>query len=114
MGDNIWLDDRNGVRTPMQWEDAPNAGFSTADPARLYLPVITAPGYGPAQVNVASQKLDPGSLYHTIRRMIAIRKQHPAFGQGKLEWAPGEDRSILAFFVSTPQECILAVHQPLG
>ena len=114
MGDNIWLDDRNGVRTPMQWADAPNAGFSPASPERLYLPVIASPGSDPAQINVASQQADPHSLYQTVRRMVAIRKGHPAFGGGALEWAPGEDRSILAFYIAAPQERILAVHNLSG
>ncbi len=82
MGDNIWLFDRNGVRTPMQWENTQNAGFSSAVAEKLFAPVISEPAYGPAKVNVKDQLSMPGSLFQVIRRMIAIRKQHPVFGSG--------------------------------
>ncbi|HEX9028598.1 MAG TPA: maltose alpha-D-glucosyltransferase [Anaerolineales bacterium] len=90
MGDNIQLFDRNGVRTPMQWSAAPNAGFSPARPAELYAPVIDDPVYGLERVNVASQQADPSSLFHVIRHMIAVRKQHLAFGSGDFQWVPVE------------------------
>jgi maltose alpha-D-glucosyltransferase/alpha-amylase len=98
MGDNIWLDDRNGVRTPMQWQDGLNAGFSKADPSRLYLPVIDSPSYAPTVVNVAAQIDDADSLFHTTQRMISIRRQHPAFGRGKFAWFPVESKAVIAYW----------------
>jgi maltose alpha-D-glucosyltransferase/alpha-amylase len=84
MGDNIWLDDRDGVRTPMQWSDQLNAGFSRADPEQLYCPVLDDDTYGYRHVNVAAQQADPTSLLHRLRQMIRIRKAHPALGHGDL------------------------------
>jgi maltose alpha-D-glucosyltransferase/alpha-amylase len=98
MGDNVWLDDRNGLRTPMQWQDGLNAGFSRADPARLYLPVVDSTGYGPALVNVAAQMDDPDSLFHTLQRLISIRRQHPALGRGQFTWFPIESKAVLAYW----------------
>ena len=97
MGDNIELFDRNGVRTPMQWDAGRNAGFSEADPARLYSPVIDTPPYDPAHVNVAAQTSDPGSLLHYLRRLIALRKELPVLAYGELQWFPIEQVEILAF-----------------
>ena len=82
MGDNIWLADRDAVRTPMQWTPDRNAGFSTADPGRLYLPVIADPVYGYQGVNVESQTHNTSSLLHWTRRMLRIRRSRPAFGLG--------------------------------
>ncbi len=111
MGDNIWLDDRNGVRTPMQWTNGANAGFSTAPPEALYLPVIDDPVYGPQRINVVDQAADPGSLYHLVKRMIALRKKHPALGTGRLEWAAGtENPAVLTYFRISLDETILVVH----
>lgn len=87
MGDDIWLPDRHGVRTPMQWERGEGGGFSSAPPERFYTPMIRDEMYGPQRVNVAAQRADPSSLWHTIQRMIAARKAHPAFGWGSFEWA---------------------------
>jgi maltose alpha-D-glucosyltransferase/alpha-amylase len=98
MGDDIWLPDRNGVRTPMQWEDAPNAGFSSADPDKLFAPVISVEPYNPQHVNVANQIADPGSLWHTLRRMIALRKANPAFGWGSFTWVEAGSDSIAAYW----------------
>ena len=84
MGDNVYLGDRNGVRTPMQWSSDRNAGFSRADPARLYVPVIMDPVYGYEAINVEAQERSPFSLLHWMKRMIALRKQHPVFGRGSL------------------------------
>src|SRR5499425_343326 len=90
MGDNIYLGDRNGVRTPMQWSPDRNAGFSRADPQRLYLPPIMDPIYGYEAVNVEAQQRDPTSLLNWTKRMLAIRKTSHAFGRGKLSFlAPG-------------------------
>jgi maltose alpha-D-glucosyltransferase/alpha-amylase len=97
MGENIWLDDRNGVRTPMQWEAGPKAGFSEAPAQSLYAPVIEDENYGPARVNVKAQRSNPGSLLNTIRHMIAVRKQNEAFGKGQFEWVDFEKEPIAAF-----------------
>jgi maltose alpha-D-glucosyltransferase/alpha-amylase len=82
MGDDIWLPDRNGVRTPMQWTAAPDGGFSEAPAVRLYAPVIQGAEYGPAQVSVEAQRADPGSLLNAIRRMISVRRGHESLGWG--------------------------------
>ncbi len=82
MGDNVHLGDRNGVRTPMQWSGDRNAGFSSAEPAQLYLPVVTDPVYGYQAVNVAAQEAQAGSLLNTMRRLIATRRRSAAFGRG--------------------------------
>lgn len=112
MGDNIWLKDRNGVRTPMQWEDSPNAGFSDAPPENLYSPVVNSMEFNPSLVNVESQQKDPNSLLHFIRQIVRVRKQHPAFSLGKLEWAALEDDdpSIAAYWRETAQEKLLIIH----
>ncbi len=117
MGDNIWLPDRNGVRTPMQWEAGPNAGFSRAKPEALYARPIDDPIYGPARVNVAAQRADPGSLFSTIRRMITARKQHRAFGRGGFEWvggrhldASGPPTAIAAYLRSYDEDRLLIVN----
>jgi len=86
MGDNIYLGDRNGVRTPMQWSPDRNAGFSRADPQRLYLPPIMDPVYGFEAVNVEAQARDPASLLNWMKRMLATRRQSQAFGRGRLEF----------------------------
>ncbi|MDD3948507.1 MAG: maltose alpha-D-glucosyltransferase [Anaerolineaceae bacterium] len=86
MGDNIDLFDRNGLRTPMQWDDSANAGFSSAPADKLYAPVIDDPLYGYAQVNVANQDPDPHSLLNQLRHMIAVRKNYPLFGWGDFTW----------------------------
>ena len=86
MGDNIYLGDRNGVRTPMQWSSDRNGGFSRADPARLYAPPIMDPVYGYQAINVEAQERYPFSLLHWMKRLIALRKQHRVFGRGSLEF----------------------------
>jgi maltose alpha-D-glucosyltransferase / alpha-amylase len=97
MGDNIWLGDRDGVRTPMQWTPDRNAGFSTCDPGRLYLPVIMDPIYGYQALNVEAQHNNTGSFLHWTRRMIEIRKRHPVFGLGTYEELSSSNPSVLAF-----------------
>ena len=82
MGDEHLLEDRDGVRTPMQWEASPTAGFSTAGPQDLYLPVVSSPEYSPAAVNVAAQRDDPGSLLLWTREMLTIRADLPTMGAG--------------------------------
>ncbi|MGO9164236.1 MAG: maltose alpha-D-glucosyltransferase, partial [Streptosporangiaceae bacterium] len=97
MGDNIWLGDRDGVRTPMQWTPDRNAGFSSTDPARLYLPVIMDPIYGYQAVNVEAQEKNTNSLLHWTRRMIEIRKRHPVFALGSYAELSSSNPSVLAF-----------------
>ncbi|WP_121438562.1 maltose alpha-D-glucosyltransferase, partial [Actinomadura pelletieri] len=97
MGDNIWLGDRDAVRTPMQWTPDRNAGFSTCDPARLYLPIIMDPIYGYQAVNVEAQTNNPGSLLHWTRTMIEIRQRHPVFGVGTYVELSASNPSVLAF-----------------
>ncbi len=110
MGDDIRLHDRNGVRTPMQWDRGPNAGFSEAASARPYAPPIDDEQYGYRQVNVAAQRADPGSLWQALRRMIAARKEHPAFGWGSLEFLEPAPKAVLAMIVSDSNERILALY----
>lgn len=97
MGDNIYLGDRNGVRTPMQWTSDRNAGFSKCDPARLYLPVIMDPVYGYQAVNVEAQQSDQSSLLHWTRNMIALRKLFKVFGRGSLRFLTPANRKTLAY-----------------
>src|SRR6185369_11342947 len=97
MGDNIYLGDRNGVRTLMQWTSDRNAGFSRCDPARLYFPVIMDPIYGYQVVNVESQQADQSSLLQWTRNMIALRKLFQVFGRGSLKFLNPENRKILAY-----------------
>jgi maltose alpha-D-glucosyltransferase/alpha-amylase len=117
MGDNIWLDDRDGVRTPMQWDAGPNAGFSAAPPDRLYAPVIDDERFGYRRVNVAAQRADPHSLWNRLRRMIAVRKAHQAFGRGSCEFLPAAERAALVVARHLGDEFIIAAHnlspQPL-
>jgi maltose alpha-D-glucosyltransferase/alpha-amylase len=97
MGDNIYLGDRNGVRTPMQWNSDRNAGFSRAVPAKLYFPVIMDPIWGYQAINVEAQQADQSSLLHWTRNMIALRKLFQVFGRGSLEFLHPENRKILAY-----------------
>jgi maltose alpha-D-glucosyltransferase/alpha-amylase len=108
MGDNIWLDDRNGVRTPMQWEAGTTAGFSKA--SSPYAPVIEGDTYGPAQINVQSQRADPSSPWNVIRHMIATRKQHQLLGRGQFEWIDFQNDAIAAFQREYNGESVLAIH----
>jgi maltose alpha-D-glucosyltransferase/alpha-amylase len=97
MGDNIWLGDRDGVRTPMQWTPDRNAGFSTCDPGRLYLPMLMDPIYGYQALNVEAQQKNQGSFLHWTKRMIEIRKRHTVFGLGGYEELSSSNPSVLAF-----------------
>jgi maltose alpha-D-glucosyltransferase/alpha-amylase len=97
MGDNIWLGDRDGVRTPMQWTPDRNGGFSNCDPQRLYLPPVMDPIYGYQSLNVEAQQRHPQSLLHWTRRMIEIRKRHPVFGLGAYDELNSSNPSVLAF-----------------
>lgn len=109
MGDNIKLEDRDGLRTPMQWDDSPNGGFSTADPSRLRLPIIDDPVYGYQKVNVAAAEADPDSLLNWLRGMIKLRKQHPVFGAGKLTMLAPANKKILAYLREGVDEQVLAL-----
>ncbi len=109
MGDNIYLGDRNGVRTPMQWSFDRNAGFSRADPQRLYLPPIMDPVYGFQAVNVEAQARNPSSLLNWTRRMIAMRKGYKAFGRGSLHFLEPGNRKVLAYLREYRDETILCV-----
>jgi maltose alpha-D-glucosyltransferase/alpha-amylase len=109
MGDNIFLGDRNGVRTPMQWSGDRNAGFSRANSQRLYLPVVTDPEYHYEAINVDAQMANPHSLLSWMKRVIALRKQHRAFGRGTLELLRPENRKVLAFVRRYESEQILCI-----
>ena len=109
MGDNIYVGDRNGVRTPMQWSIDRNAGFSRTDPQRLYLPVIMDPIYGYQAVNVEAQSRDPGSLLNWTRRILAVRRQHQCFGRGSLEFVRPQNRKIIAYVRTFGAEIVLCV-----
>ena len=112
MGDNIYLGDRNGVRTPMQWTGDRNAGFSRADPARLYAPPIMDPVYGYQAINVEAQERAPFSLLNWMKRMIGLRKQATVFGRGTIEFLPAQNRKVLAFVRRYQDEVVLCVCQP--
>jgi maltose alpha-D-glucosyltransferase/alpha-amylase len=109
MGDNIYLGDRNGVRTPMQWDADRNAGFSTANPQRLYLPVVIDPEYHAQAVNVAAQDENPNSLLWWMRRLVALRNRYHAFARGSLEILLPDNRKVLAFLRRIDDEIILVV-----
>ena len=97
MGDNIWLHDRDAVRTPMQWTPDRNAGFSTADPGKLYLPVIQSLVYHHNHTNVEAQMASGSSLLHWVRGMLAVRREHPVFGLGDFEVCESTHERVLAF-----------------
>jgi maltose alpha-D-glucosyltransferase/alpha-amylase len=109
MGDNIYLGDRNGVRTPMQWNSDRNAGFSRAVPAKLYSPVIMDPIWGYQAINVEAQESDTSSLLHWTRNMIALRKLFQVFGRGTLEFLKPENRKVLAYVREYDGERVLCV-----
>jgi maltose alpha-D-glucosyltransferase/alpha-amylase len=109
MGDNIYLGDRNGVRTPMQWSGDRNAGFSQANPQRLYSPVIIDPAYHYEAVNVEAHQQNPYSLLWWMKHIIALRKRHRAFGRGTLEFLAPENNKVLAFVRRYEEETILVV-----
>jgi maltose alpha-D-glucosyltransferase/alpha-amylase len=110
MGDNIWLDDRNGLRTPMQWDGSANAGFSQAAAGHLYAPVIEGGEFDYRQVNVAEQEKDTASLLRWTRQALRIRSQHPAFGAGSLSILPLPNSAILAYLRQTQGESVLVVN----
>ena len=109
MGDNIYLGDRNGVRTPMQWTADRNAGFSRCNPARLYSPVIMDPVWGYEAINVEAQQNDPSSLLNWMRNMIALRKLFQVFGRGALRFLESSNRKVLAYLRQYQEETVLCV-----
>ncbi|MDI3298013.1 MAG: maltose alpha-D-glucosyltransferase [Bacillota bacterium] len=109
MGDNVYLGDRNGVRTPMQWSADRNAGFSRANPQSLLLPVITDPEYHYEAVNAEAQRRNPHSLLMWVRRVLALRARARAFGRGGLELVPAGNRRVLAFVRRHGEEAVLVV-----
>jgi maltose alpha-D-glucosyltransferase/alpha-amylase len=109
MGDNIYLGDRNGVRTPMQWSSDRNAGFSRANPQRLYLPVIIDPEYHYEAFNVEAQQNNPSSLLWWMKRLIALRKRFKAFGRGTIEFLRPANPKVLAFIRRYRDERVLVV-----
>ncbi|HET7435176.1 MAG TPA: maltose alpha-D-glucosyltransferase [Thermoanaerobaculia bacterium] len=109
MGDNIYLGDRNGVRTPMQWSADRNAGFSRCNPQRLFLPLIIDPEYHYEKVNVEAQQTNQYSLLWWMKRLIAMRKRYKALGRGTMEFLHPENRKVLAFLRRHEDETILVV-----
>jgi maltose alpha-D-glucosyltransferase / alpha-amylase len=114
MGDNIYLGDRNGVRTPMQWTGDRNAGFSRTDAARLYLPLILDPVYGYQSINVEAQLRTPTSLLNWMKRIIAVRKKTRVFGRGTLRFLRPGNESVLVHVRAHEGETVLAVHNLSG
>jgi maltose alpha-D-glucosyltransferase/alpha-amylase len=109
MGDNVFLGDRNGVRTPMQWSPDRNGGFSHADPQRLYLPPVMDSIYGYGAVNVEAQSRDPSSLLNWMRRILAVRNESHAFGRGQLKFLQPGNRKVLVYLRELEGEAILCV-----
>ncbi|PWU13590.1 MAG: maltose alpha-D-glucosyltransferase [Verrucomicrobia bacterium] len=109
MGDNVFLGDRNGVRTPMQWSSDKNAGFSRASPQALYFPIILDPEYHYEAVNVEAQQRNPSSLFWWLKRALTLRKRMRAFSRGSLEFLQPENRKILAFIRRLENEAVLVV-----
>jgi maltose alpha-D-glucosyltransferase/alpha-amylase len=110
MGDNIFLGDRDGVRTPMHWTGDRNAGFSRADFAQLYLPILLDPVYGYQSVNVEAQLRNPNSFLHWFRRMLSIRKEHAVFGHGSFEILHPNNPAIFAFIRRHNEDVVLCVN----
>ena len=109
LGENIYLGDRNGVRTPMQWSSDKNAGFSRANPQSLYLPIILDPEYHYEAVNVEAQLANPHSLLWWMRRLLALRKRWRALGEGRCEFLQPENRKILSYLLRHGNETLLVV-----
>ncbi len=114
MGDNIYLGDRDGVRTPMHWSPDRNAGFSRAEPYRLYLPVLNDSIYGYQSVNVEAQQRSPYSLLNSMKRLVQVRKAHRAFGRGTIEFLHPENQHVLAYLREYDGDIILVVNNLSG
>lgn len=110
MGDNIWLKDRDGVRTPMQWDPSPTAGFSTADPSSYRIPLIDAPSWDQRAVNVQESMGRETSLLNWLRGRLAVRRQHPAFGSGQMNLLTTSDDAVMAFTRRDEHSTILCVY----
>ncbi len=110
MGDDVTLFDRNGVRTPMQWSDEMNGGFSVAQPDRLYSPAISDPDYGYTSVNVEAMQADPDSMVYTVRNMIYARKRLSVLAKGELEWLADLPKQTLCFWRRSEDQNVLALH----
>jgi maltose alpha-D-glucosyltransferase / alpha-amylase len=110
MGDNIYLGDRNGVRTPMQWNGGWNGGFSAADPERLYSPLISNPVFGYQAINVEAQKRSPHSLLYWMQRLIEVRKASNVFSRGSIEFLQPSNHRVLAYIRELGAEKVLAVN----
>lgn len=110
MGDDIWLHDRNGVRTPMQWDSSEGAGFSKADPEDFYLPLVSSGSYAPAAVNVAEHRKRPTSMLNWLRSMLEVRKRYPVFGIGSLTLLSTSDDAVLAFLRRDERQTVLCVN----
>ena len=114
MGDNIWMKDRDGVRTPMQWSGDRNAGFSRAQWSELYAAPINDPVSGYQSINVESQTMNPGSLLHWVSKALALRKQYPVFGRGSIEFADSDNNKVLTYLRRYNGEDILVVANLAG
>ncbi|TVR19365.1 MAG: maltose alpha-D-glucosyltransferase [Anaerolineaceae bacterium] len=110
MGDNVALDDRNGVRTPMQWNDSANGGFSTAPLENLYNPPVSGPDYGYTHTNVLAQEVTPGSMLHVIRHMVRTRREIPVLARGKLTWLDHLPQHVMCFWRENGGQRVLALH----
>lgn len=110
MGDNIYLGDRNGVRTPFQWSIDRNAGFSRADSAKLYAPVISDPVFGYMSVNVEAQRRSPSSLYNWMRLLVSIRQKHQVFGRGSIQFLETDNPAVLAYIRSYEDTHVLCIN----
>jgi maltose alpha-D-glucosyltransferase/alpha-amylase len=114
MGDNIYLGDRDGVRTPMQWSGDRNAGFSQADFAQLYLPLLMDPVYGYQSCNVEAEMRNQSSFLQWFRRLLTIRRKHPVFGLGKFEALDPHNPAIFAYIRTHGDDIILCVNNLSG
>jgi maltose alpha-D-glucosyltransferase / alpha-amylase len=114
MGDNVYLGDRNSVRTPMQWTGGFNAGFSSADPERLWLPLVQNAVFGYQAINVESQQRNPTSLLNWMRRLIEVRRQARIFGRGSIEFLKPDNHRVLAFTRTDGRDTILVVSNLAG
>jgi len=114
MGDNIWLFDRNGVRTPMQWDDRLNAGFSDAKPEDLFAPVIDTQDYTYKKVNVSSESKNPESLLNKMRHLVEVRKSHPIFAVGDYEFLAQDQKEFLVILRSLDDQNVICIHNLTG
>ena len=109
MGDNIWLDDRNGVRTPMQWNDQARTRASPAAD-RLYAPVIDDDRFGYQRLNVEAQQADRDSLLNWLKHAMRVRREHPAFGRGSFEWVKVDTQAVAAYWRTLDDDRVLVLH----